>query len=239
MDYEKQSLFFYLLFFILFYYLASLLSNVAATIHYQIMLYPIILIMAGISISQLLHIKNKKIFVPSFILLIIILIYPLYKIKPYYMSYVSTLLPSKYYLDHKDMGLGSYEAASFLNSLPNAKKLSIWSDKKGVCTFFIGTCVAYVNTKKIQRDDYDYYVVSSGREKMVSRKFKLRKNKPARNRLVNLGLCIVFPLRTLSLFHTAPIFALSGSTWGILRELRLPDCSRLGVRGQRLEVRGY
>ncbi len=176
---NEQNVFFYFLLFIFLYYLASLFSGVAGTIRYQIMLYPIILIMAGISISHFSK-QLKNIFV-VLLLLLAILIYPLYKIKPYYISYVSSLLPQKYYLDHKDMGNGSYEAAMFLNSLPNAKNLSIWADKKGVCTFFVGKCIANVSTKRIQRDDYDYYVVSSGREKMVSRQFLLRKNKEARN----------------------------------------------------------
>ncbi len=177
----QQSIFFILLFFILFYYFASLLSGVAGTIRYQIILYPLVLIMAGISFMQFSPLQNKKTFTISFLVLIFFLLLPLYRVKPYYISYVSSLLPNRYYLDHKDMGIGSYAAASYLNSLPNAEKLRIWSDKKGVCVFFVGYCSTESNSKKIRKNNYDYYVVSSGRKNLISRKFKLRKNKTARN----------------------------------------------------------
>ncbi len=168
---QNQKIFIYFSIFILLYFFASLFSKVSGTIRYQIILYPLILIMAGVSLSNILKMLEgsvKKYLV--FVFLLIALIAPLYKIKPYYMSYVSNLLPEKYFLDHKDMGSGSYEAAQYLNSLPDAKYLNIWSDKKGVCVFFVGNCYSRFKEKKLREFDFDYYIVSSGRKNLVTRK---------------------------------------------------------------------
>ena len=79
------------------------------------------------------------------------------------MGYASELLPKKYSIDLKGMGEGSYEAAQYLNSLPNADELHTWSDKQGVCTFFIGTCHTSLNKKFFEQNEFDYFVVSSDR----------------------------------------------------------------------------
>jgi hypothetical protein len=118
-------------------------------------------------------IKKKKLkkYTPVLIGLVIILFsLNLWRIKPFYFSYASSLLPQSYHIDYKDMGLGSYEAAVYLNSLPNAKDINIWSDKSGVCDFFIGKCSAKNEKKEFKSDKFDYYVISSGRENLISRK---------------------------------------------------------------------
>ena len=171
---SQQNIFFYFAFFILLYYLASLFSKVAGTVRYQVILYPLILIMAGISIAEL--VKNIKIFRKplyryfTYFIFLVLLIFPLYQIKPFYMSYVSDLLPQKYFLDHKDMGSGSYRAAQYLNSLPNAELLNVWSDKKGVCTFFVGNCYSRFKLSKFKEYNFDYFVVSSGRKNLTCKR---------------------------------------------------------------------
>jgi hypothetical protein len=79
------------------------------------------------------------------------------------LSYASSLLPEKYYIDLKDMGPGSYEIAEKLNQLPDAKNTLIWTDKDGVCQFFIGRCKRGNNKEVLTDKDIDYIVISSAR----------------------------------------------------------------------------
>jgi hypothetical protein len=88
--------------------------------------------------------------------------------RPFYFGYANFLLPEKYVLNLKDMGDGSYEAAQYLNALPNAKNLKIWTDKRGVCTFFQGNCSGSLEGAK-NGEHFDYFVISSGRESRTSR----------------------------------------------------------------------
>jgi hypothetical protein len=92
--------------------------------------------------------------------------YFLYSIKPFYFSFNSPLLPKQLLINPKDMGDGNYEVAQYLNTLSNAKNLNIWSDKRGVCTFFVGDCVNVIREKDFIKNGphYDYFVISKGRE---------------------------------------------------------------------------
>ena len=91
-------------------------------------------------------------------------LYSLNSIRPFYFSYASSLLPEKYVLNFKDMGDGSYEAAQYLNSLSNPGGIEIWTDKRGVCMFFIGECNSGIGFENEDAVNFDYFVVSSGRE---------------------------------------------------------------------------
>ena len=64
------------------------------------------------------------------------------------------------------MGDGSYQAAQYLNTLPNASEKRVWTDKNGVCVFFVGKCHSSLDFKQYLQAEYvfDYYVVSKGRE---------------------------------------------------------------------------
>jgi len=168
----------YLIIFILLYYIGSVFSHVSATIRYQIMLYPLIFIIAGIWLSfSMKKFKEKKYwFEVSTFSLIIILSFVLFNIRPFYFSYASSLLPQKYHIDYKDMGIGSYEAAIYLNALPNAKEMNIWSDKKGVCIFFMGECYSEFDKNILKESIFDYYVISSGRKNLTTRKIKFLLN---------------------------------------------------------------
>ncbi|EKE10992.1 MAG: hypothetical protein ACD_15C00162G0008 [uncultured bacterium] len=178
---ENARNIFYLILFILVYYAGSTASQVASIIRYQIIVFPVLLIASAMAIRELVTIFNirgeyKKFDLYEkkpyfFLFLIIILASSLWQVKPFYMGYASVLLPEKYYLDIKDMGEGSYEAAEYLNSLPDAKKLSIWTDKQGVCVFFVGKCHTKIDTDFFAETNFDYLVVSSGRK---SRTTKLR-----------------------------------------------------------------
>ena len=168
---DKNSLeIFYILLFILAYYFASSMSQVGATVRYQIILYPLAIVIASVGIVRLFEkIKIRKYESRLFllVLLTIFFIFELLSIKPFYFSYASKLLPNEYVLNLKDMGDGSYEAAQYLNSLPNSNKLIIWSDKDGVCSFFNGRCINAKDPNNVEL--FDYFVVSSGRETRTTR----------------------------------------------------------------------
>jgi len=81
-----------------------------------------------------------------------------WRIKPFYFSYTNFLLPQKYTI-HDSWGHGSYEAAQYLNSLPRAEDLTIWSNSDTVCRFFKGQCL---RSRKINLNlvKPDYFVIS-------------------------------------------------------------------------------
>ena len=60
------------------------------------------------------------------------------------------------------MGNGSWETSQYLNNLPNANQLSIWSDKKQVCEKFVGKCNSSSNQKYMKTSKFDYLVSSRG-----------------------------------------------------------------------------
>lgn len=161
----------YLLLFIIVYYIGSVASEVASIIRYQIIVFPILLIASGIALGEIFknllpeeNASSKKLFYVLAFSLIALSSFSLYRIRPFYMGYGSILLPEKYYLDVKDMGEGSYEAAEYLNSLPDAGNLDVWTDKRGVCVFFVGKCHSSLKSDLLSSGDIDYFVISSGRE---------------------------------------------------------------------------
>jgi len=68
------------------------------------------------------------------------------------------MLPKKYIISGA-WGYGGYEAAQYLNSLPNAKNLTLWADAYGVCEFFDGKCIQQprIDTTKYK---INYYFIS-------------------------------------------------------------------------------
>lgn len=80
----------------------------------------------------------------------------LWMIKPFYFSYTSNLLPKKYTLTGT-WGYGGYEAAQFMNRLPDAQNLTVWADSYGFCEFFVGKCI-HKQKVKLEKYKIDYYV---------------------------------------------------------------------------------
>ena len=165
----EKSTFLFLTIFILLYYFASTISNVSATVRYQIIIYPLALIIAAIGLKQIIEIEKIKKYIPEYLayfLIIVFSVISLNSIKPFYFTYASSLLPERYVLNLKDMGDGSYEAAQYINSKPGAENMYIWTDKDGVCKFFLGRCTSSLDYKRYMTEGvkFDYYVVSSGRE---------------------------------------------------------------------------
>ncbi|XLQ20234.1 MAG: ArnT family glycosyltransferase [Candidatus Moraniibacteriota bacterium] len=166
----QRSTIWNILLFILIFYFGSIFSSTIPTVRYQIILYPLILTVSAFGwyyLSKILFPRNKTIFFyVLFAIIIATSTYTFLTFKPFYFSYNSPILPNGQLINPKDMGDGNYEAAQFLNSLPNAKNLNVWSDKRGVCTFFIGDCVSVIRKSDFIKNGphYDYFVISKGRE---------------------------------------------------------------------------
>lgn len=166
---------FYLIIFILLYYLGTTVNNVAAIVRYQIILFPMAAIIAGITIEHVLvfihrKMKVQKMPTPVFAGSVLVLFgFLTLFTTPFPLSYASSFLPAKYHIDVKDMGAGSYEAAAYLNSLPDAKNMMIWTDKDGVCKFFVGSCSRGRNYSMLRERELDYIVVSAGRESRTTK----------------------------------------------------------------------
>lgn len=153
-----------LIMFILIFYLGSTITHVALIIRYQIVVFPVIFLVSAIALWDLLEkIKLNLWKNISIITLAGIFLLDLALSAPQFMSYASFLLPKTHYLDIKDMGTGSYEAAAYLNTLPDAENVAIWTDKNGVCTFFEGTCFTTYDFDLLNKADIDFLVLSSGR----------------------------------------------------------------------------
>ena len=164
---DNDSWIAHILIFIFLYYIACFMNKIGATVRYQIAIYPLIFIVASLGIDLFLNRcrwQGKIVFIFT---VAIFLITSLNGIKPFYFSYASELLPRQYVLNLKDMGDGSYEAAQYLNNLPNAKDLVIWTDKRGVCYFFKGGCMDTFEMN--QGMQIDYFVVSASRQSRTER----------------------------------------------------------------------
>ncbi|MEK9151115.1 MAG: glycosyltransferase family 39 protein [Patescibacteria group bacterium] len=166
---------FYLTIFILLYYLGTTVNNIGAIVRYQIILFPIAAIVAGITLEHLFVAIHKKLFVremptPVFAASAVALIGAVTLLfTPFPLSYASSFLPAKYHIDVKDMGAGSYEVSRYLNTLPDAETLIVWTDKDGVCKFFVGRCMGSLNYERLREEGLDYIVVSSGRQSRTTK----------------------------------------------------------------------
>lgn len=166
---ESSRVALYLILFVLLYFVGATGNGVAMIVRYQIILFPIAAILASIGIIALYgQLRTRLPFTQIYgtgLGLITLFGIGTLTTTPFPLSYASTLLPEHLHTDVKDMGPGSYEAAQWLNSQPNAKELTIWTDKDGVCKFFVGQCRrGFGNYAKYRYEGIDYIVVSSGRE---------------------------------------------------------------------------
>lgn len=154
---------FLLLFFFSAFYLAVVLQVLLVTIRYSIMLYPLVLVLASIGIWELFSLKWLEKIGKALITVAILLIsfWSLWEIKPFYFNYTNDLLPQSRIITDA-WGYGGYEAAEFLNSLPNAQNLLIWTDYNGYCPFLRGKCIMGKSDEKFkfQKNDVipDYFI---------------------------------------------------------------------------------
>ncbi|MGK2848842.1 MAG: ArnT family glycosyltransferase [Minisyncoccota bacterium] len=163
--------------FILLFFLGATVNQVVLINRYQIILYPLLSIVGGIGLAWLMQylirvLPALKVWEQHFLVGVVLLAVSgisVLMLNPFPLSFSSALLPNAYTIDIKDMGSGSYEAANYLNHIPNAKNLTIWTDKRGVCKFFVGTCLDGFNFSEIASSELDYVVISTGRESRTVR----------------------------------------------------------------------
>ena len=168
----------YVLFFLFIFYLGSAMNKVVTTPRYQIMVYPLIFVVAAIGISQLVEFKKirKYVSLPAvYAVSIIVLLGSLFIVRPNFLAYASELLPKNFIVNLKGMGEGSFEAATFLNSLPGAHEMTIWSDKGAVCEAFVGKCLIDFKEKALRENKIDYFVFSTDRRSRSIKKTSLTK----------------------------------------------------------------
>ncbi len=154
---------FSLLMFVFLFLFAMLFSEVLATARYLILLYPAIAILAASGVRKSawylgnfgLH-QTRRLLAPGIILSALA---STALAAPFYFNYTNFFLPREKVIHHS-WGLGGYEAAQYLNSLPNADRLLIWSDYYGVCEFFRGRCLT-LEYEAAAKQRFDYAVLSS------------------------------------------------------------------------------
>ena len=147
------------LIFIILYIFSTLMAKIITNARYSIILYPTVSILSVFILKEVFgyfKIKDSK---KWYIAIFVFLVYSwtiLFLIKPFYFCYANKLLPNKYTI-HDSWGHGAYEAAQYLNSLPNSENLIIYSNSETVCRFFKGSCL---KSRKIDLAAVkpDYYV---------------------------------------------------------------------------------
>jgi hypothetical protein len=160
---EKFQLYIFIVsIFTLIYFIATLASGVLANPRYSIILYPLYALLAAMGIYEIINtqkITTKKNGLMIFAILIIFSgVVSLWKIKPFYLNYQNFLLPSRYVVTDA-WGYGSFEAAQYLNSLPDAENIAIWSDRGTVCQFIKGKCIRDYKID-LNKTIPDYFVFS-------------------------------------------------------------------------------
>lgn len=158
-----------LFFFVIIYSILLIYSNVLSTPRYSILLYPLFAFLAALGIWHI----TERFSWPHTKLVATLIIFlgslaSLIAISPFYFNYTNVLLP-KSALINDAWGYGGYEAARYLNALPGAENLTVWSDYYGTCEFFVGKCLtAYTFDKETIHPDY-YVLTRRGQIRYMSR----------------------------------------------------------------------
>lgn len=159
-------------------------SNVLVTVRYVVFLYPILAFLAGLGywhlfekLKTMLRARDMgqtwKLLLPT--ILFTVSLTSIVSIFPYYLNYMNFLLPKQSLLTDA-WGYGGYEAAQYINSLPDAENITVWADYHGVCEFIIGKCLtAYTFDKNIIQPDY-YVLTRRGRIRNAPRTGRLERN---------------------------------------------------------------
>ncbi len=150
---------FSLILFLFLYLLVFQLSDILAIPRYLILLYPVSAFLAALGAWDFLLFfspRLKKLTLSAIILATSVA--SVLTITPFYFNYANRFLPNDALISHA-WGYGGYEAAQYLNTLPNAENMTIWSDYIGVCEFFKGQCVT-MEYKRSKNITYDYYVLT-------------------------------------------------------------------------------
>ncbi|MGK2848841.1 MAG: phospholipid carrier-dependent glycosyltransferase [Minisyncoccota bacterium] len=168
--------------FILLYLISAQYAQVVTNVRYIILLYPLIAILSAVILTDLFakRINASSIFMRIAFLLLLVMGTLAFISRPFYFSYTNFLLPQTLSI-HDSWGHGSYESAQYLNSLPDAERLIIWSNSDTVCRFFVGKCLKSRHID-LARVTPDYFVISKRGAIKVSNRFLLENNpQPAKD----------------------------------------------------------
>ncbi len=142
-DPDFALIFLFVSLFLPLYMAGGLASDVLVNPRYSILLYPFLALAFGAFVSLLSERVHK--YTPSIRALFfgsVILLFgffSLFSSKPFYLNFENALLPKQ--LTFADAwGYGAYEAAAYLNNLPNPETIEIWTDRSGICQFIKGKC---------------------------------------------------------------------------------------------------
>jgi len=153
---------FSILLFTLLYLFAAYEAKVVTNARYLILLYPLLALLAGSVLAEWIERqipgRQQKILLSALFIIIFTGFATVFSVRPFYFSYTNFLLPQEFSV-HDSWGHGSYEAAEYLNALPDAENLIIWSNSDTVCRFFEGKCL---RSRRIDlnRSVPDYFVFS-------------------------------------------------------------------------------
>lgn len=162
---KQEYLILILSLFVVLFYAAVAMQGLLITIRYGIILYPVLMLLAALGIWELFDLEHKKTRckLAIFTALIAANVASLWLISPFYFNYTNDLMPKDNSITGA-WGYGGYEAAQYLNALPNAEKLTVWADYPGVCPFFKGKCINGLSIKAfLKKNDYrdiDYMVAT-------------------------------------------------------------------------------
>lgn len=155
---------------ILGYFAMLTLLGVAASPRYIVFVYPLSVILASsVYVALYRSVSEQKYLSRGItIALALLVLWPTISSLPHTYSYQNALTPAGTSTS-SHWGLGGYEAANYLNTLPDTKDLQIWSDYDGVCEFAEGQCLTNY-TYDQNTFNPDYYVLSKrGEERYMGR----------------------------------------------------------------------
>ncbi len=124
-------------------FLASVLSiSLLAGVRYSIIVYPAFAILGGIGLYGVFSLPYLR-RVPKGLVtlgLLVASVVSLFAVAPYYFQYTAEYFPPTRIVNDA-WGAGGAAAAEYLNALPDAERLTVWTDYNGFCSFFKGKCI--------------------------------------------------------------------------------------------------
>lgn len=140
---------------------AALFEDVLLNARYSVVLLPLFALLTAFALDDLTRLLSPRFF-PRLLLPLALLItgvFNLWQIKPFFFNYTTPLLPKTVAL-HDGWGLGYFEAATYLNTLPNKDQLVIWSDRNVICPFLDGPRCLSGYRLDLSRAAPDYFILS-------------------------------------------------------------------------------
>jgi len=145
--------------FVMIFFLAVMAQRLLVHVRYSVIIYPLITLIAAMSIERLrsiVKLSDKAVYVILTAIVFISLL-SINSIKPFYFNYTSLLLPKNDIITGA-WGYGGYEAAQYLNSMNGDSQGLAWTDYSGFCEFYDGKC--------IKAGEYDKFLKESPNEKI-------------------------------------------------------------------------